>query len=352
MDRAGSAVLAKRRRTAGWFVVSLLLALVMLLVLHVGLGKTAIAPGQVLRALLSDGGNDAYRHIIWNLRLPRALVAIAAGLMLGAAGAILQIVMRNPLVEPGLVGASSGAVLLAVIWLIYAPAQLADAVPLPFVALAGGLGAVLLVYALNAGHRHHAARLALIGVLLTAILQSAASLLLLRNQQGLSSIFLWLYGSLNGRGWSSWGAIWPWAAIGLVLSLVFAKRAELLQLGDETSIGLGLAAGRTRVMLLCIAALLTAASVSAVGSIGFIGLMGPHIAALLVGRRPIALFPVSALLAAFLLLAADWIGQSVTVSLSLPGMENRMTTLPAGAVTTLLGAPFFLYLLRKSLVKK
>ncbi len=345
---------AKRRPAAAAKSIGVLLAAIgVLLIFHVGLGKTSFSPGEVLGALLSEGNDPSARHIIWNLRLPRALVAIAAGSMLGAAGAILQAVMRNPLVEPGLVGASSGAVLLAVIWLAYAPANLAGAVPLPVIALAGGLGAVMLVYALNAGHRgNHASRLALNGVLLTAILQSAASLLLLKNQQGLSSLFLWLYGSLNGRGWSSWGAIWPWAAAGLVIALAYARRAELLQLSDESSTGLGLSAGRARFALLALAAVMTSASVSVVGSIGFIGLMGPHIAGQLVGRRPLLHFPVSALVAAFLLLAADWIGQSITLSITLPGMEHRVATLPAGAVTTLLGAPFFLYLLRKSLIFK
>ncbi|MBE1554046.1 iron chelate uptake ABC transporter family permease subunit [Sporosarcina limicola] len=109
---------------------------------------------------------------------------------------------------------------------------------------------------------------------------------------------------------------------------------------------------RTRFILLIVASALTAASVSVVGAIGFIGLIGPHIAALLVGRRPIYLFPISALFAAFLLLASDWIGQSVTLRLPFPGMENNLTSLPVGAVTTLLGAPFFLYLLRKSFVGK
>lgn len=134
--------------------------------------------------------------------------------------------------------------------------------------------------------------------------------------------------------------------------MLYSRQAELLQLGDMTARGLGLAANRSRFILLVVASALTAASVSVVGAIGFIGLIGPHIAALLVGRRPIYLFPVSALLAAFLLLASDWIAQSITLRLSFPGMENHLTSLPVGAVTTLLGAPFFLYLLRKALVKK
>lgn len=329
----------------------LLLGIAMMFVLHIGLGKASLTPEQVVQALFDHGSDEDLRYIVWNLRLPRALIAVAAGLMLGTAGAILQVVMRNPLVEPGLVGASSGAVLSAVLWLTFAADSLVRAVPLTVVALFGGLGAVLLVVTLNAGHAGNRTRLALIGLIVTAILQSATSLFLLQGQQGLSTIFLWTFGSLNGRSWSSWALLWPWTILGLLLSMMYARKAELLQLGDATAAGLGLNVNRSRVMLLIIASGLTAATVSVVGAIGFIGLIGPHIAALLAGRKPPVLFPVSALLSALLLLASDWIGQSITLRLPFPGMENHQTSLPVGAVTTLLGAPFFLFLLRKSLLK-
>lgn len=330
----------------------LLLGICVLFILHIGLGKTSLSPGQVMQALFHYGSDEEHRYIVWNLRLPRALIAVAAGLMLGTAGSILQVVMRNPLVEPGLVGASSGAVLSAVLWLTFAADPLLQAVPLTLIALLGGLGAVFLVVTLNAGHAGNRTRLALIGLIVTAILQSATSLFLLQGQQGLSAIFLWTFGSLNGRSWSSWSLLWPWTIIGLVLSMMYARKAELLQLGDDAATGLGLTVNRSRVILLIIASGLTAASVSVVGAIGFVGLIGPHIASLLVGRKPLVLFPASALFSALLLLTSDWIGQSITLRLPFPGMENHQTSLPVGAVTTLLGAPFFLFLLRKSVLDK
>jgi iron complex transport system permease protein len=342
----------KRARKRQLSILLPLVGIAVLFVLHIGLGKTMLTPDEVIRALFRHDADEGFRHIVWNLRFPRALVAIAAGMMLGTAGAILQVIMRNPLVEPGLIGASSGAVLMAVLWISYAPNAWTEFIPLPFIALLGGLSAVMLVYAMNARQQGNGARLALLGVILTAILQSATSLLLLKNQQGLSTIFLWTFGSLNGRGWSSWSMLWPWAAIGLLLAMRYTREAEVLQLGDSTAQGLGLSVNRARFILLIIATALTAASVSVVGAIGFIGLIGPHIASLLVGKRPVYLFPVSALLAALLLLASDWIGQSLTLRLPFPGMENHVTSLPVGGVTTLLGAPFFLYLLRKALVKK
>lgn len=351
MSRRGTMAANRGKRLTTTFLL-LLLSIFILFVLHIGLGKTVLTPEEVLRALFNHDSDEGFRYIVWNLRLPRALIAVAAGLMLGTAGAILQVVMRNPLVEPGLVGATSGAVLAAVLWINFAVDTLVQAVPLTFVAMLGGFGALLLVITLNAGHAGNRTRLALIGVIVTAILQSATSLFLLRGQQGLSTIFLWTFGSLNGRGWSSWAVLWPWTILGLLLSMVYARKAELLQFGDLTAIGLGLEVNRSRVILLIIASGLTAASVSVVGAIGFIGLIGPHVAALLVGRKPLYLFPASALFSAFLLLASDWIGQNITLRLPFPGMENHQTSLPVGAVTTLLGAPFFLFLLRKSVMKK
>jgi iron complex transport system permease protein len=344
----------RRKMKVGFWPIFLVLLLVLTVVfiLHIALGRTAIAPGQVMKALLNQSDDAGLRHIVWNLRLPRALVAIAAGLMLGLAGAILQVVLRNPLVEPGLVGASSGCVLVVVLWMLYAPAGSVSPEILPLIALFGGAGTVTVVYFLNGQGENSSARLALTGFVAAAILQSVTSLLLLNNRQGLSSIFLWNFGSLNGRVWLHWNAVWPWVMALIPTALLYAGRARLLQLEDAVAIGLGLAVRRTRLILLVLAAALTAAAVSVAGAIGFIGLIGPHIAALLVGRNPVKLFPASAIFSAVLLVAADWTGQVITLNLPVPGMEHHVTGLPVGAVTTLMGAPFFLYLLRRTLVQK
>ncbi|TLS52362.1 iron ABC transporter permease [Paenibacillus antri] len=333
----------------GVVLLTLAIALSGCFVLYIGFGKTPYSFVEVVRALFHVEADAGTRHVVWNLRLPRALIAVAAGAMLGTAGAMLQSILRNPLVEPGLMGSSAGAVLFAVLWLTFAAGSFAETVSLQLVALFGGVGATLLVLALNSRQSANRARFALIGVVTASILQSATSLLLLHRQQGLSSIFLWLFGSLNGRGWSSWSTLWPWALFGIGLALAYARKAEILQLGDDSAAGLGLAVNRTRFLMLAIASALTAASVSVVGAIGFIGLIGPHVAGWFVGRRPTALFPTSALFSALLLLASDWVGQSAAIRLPLPGMEHYVASLPVGAVTTLLGAPFFLYLLRRSL---
>lgn len=329
----------------------LLVALAVILVLHIAFGRTALSVSEVVRALVNVSDEAGTRHIIWNLRLPRALVAIAAGAMLGLAGAILQVVMRNPLVEPGLVGASAGAVLFVVLFTRIWPKGITSGM-LSWVALAGGMAAVVTIYLLNGKRGNSGARLALTGIVATSIIQSATSLLLLSKQEGLSSILLWNFGSLNGRVWSHWNHLWPWGLALFALSKLFSRHASVLRLGDDTAAGLGLAVNRMKLMLLLTAAALTAAAVSTVGAIGFIGLIGPHIAGRLVGTNPLQLFPASALFSAVLLMAADWAGQSVTLRLSLPGMEHHISSLPVGAVTTLLGAPFFLYLLRKTWGKR
>ncbi|MBN2984520.1 FecCD family ABC transporter permease [Cohnella algarum] len=331
-----------------WTTITLLLLLVGISVLHIAFGRTAFSIEEVVKALADLSDDPGQRHIVWNLRLPRLLVAIAAGFMLGMAGAILQTILRNPLAEPGLIGATSGAVLFAVLWTLYAPAA---NVPLPFAALFGGTLASGAIYFLSRRGGNDAARLALTGAVATSVLQSVTSLLLLRNQEGLATILLWNFGSLNGRSWPHWNLIWPWGLALVLLAMSLARRSALLQLGDSIATGLGLRVNRTRLLLLLIAASLTAASVSVVGAIGFIGLIGPHIAALLVGRNPLFHFPVSGLFSALLLVAADWASQSVSLKLTLPGLEHHVTSLPAGAVTTLIGAPFFLYLLRKTAVK-
>ncbi|QYR19303.1 iron ABC transporter permease [Paenibacillus sp. sptzw28] len=337
------------------FVVStgiLLTVLAVCIILHIALGRVSLTPIEVIKSLLNHEVDYGQRHIVWNLRLPRVLIAIAAGLMLGTAGVILQVIVRNPLVEPGLIGASAGGVLFVVLWMIYAPSDISQNALLPFVALAGGVITVAAVYFLNGRKENSNANLALTGIIVTAILQSLTSLLLLKSQQGLSSIFLWTFGSLNGRVWIQWNILWPWALVGLTLAMAYARKAALLQLGDSVAAGLGLAVNRTRLILLIISSTLTAASVSVVGAIGFIGLIGPHMAALVVGRNPVYLFPASALFSAVLLVAADWIGQIITLRLPIPGMENHLTNLPVGAVTTLMGAPFFLFLLRRKLSGK
>jgi iron complex transport system permease protein len=333
-----------------------LVVMAALVVLHIVAGTVEVTPAQVLAALLNRAEEPLHRQVVWGLRLPRALVGAIAGAMLGLAGAILQTVTRNPLADPGLLGVSAGGVLAIVVGIVAlsppaAGAGLIDAgLLLPLLALAGGLLAGLLSYGLSwhAGGSDPV-RLVLAGVLVGGMCSAATSLLLLwADESNVQRIVRWSIGSLSGRVWVHWHTIWPVALVALPLGLVSAGLANALQLGDAVATGLGLRVERARVVLLFVAALLTAGAVAVVGNVGFIGLIGPHLARRIAGGDVRRLFPLSVLLTALLLLSADILARTLTLGWAglLTGLAiPEGAGLPVGAVTALLGAPFFLALL-------
>ncbi len=317
-----------------------------LLIVHVSIGTVGVTPGQILDVFatqlhLSNVAVDPLNvTVIWHLRLPRALIAVVAGAMLALAGAILQAITGNPLAEPDLTGASAGGVFFAVLWLsrdlvgwdLSAPGR-----ELPAVALIGSLSAGALVYLLSRQQRTNTVRLILTGVLVSTILRSLTSVVLLRNQNATGSILMWIIGSLNGRTWVHWDAIWPWAVVTIPLGLLCASRANVIHLGDDVAAGLGLHVERNRALLLGVAVVLTAGAVSVVGALGFLGLIAPHLTRRVVGQDARRVFPLSAVVGAGLLLLADIAGRSLVA----------VVDLPVGAVMAVLGAPFLMYLLRR-----
>lgn len=317
-----------------------------LLLLHLGLGSVALTPFEVVSALYDPTVNPIHRQIVVDLRLPRALIAVVAGALLGTAGALLQSVLRNPLAEPGLVGISAGGAFAAALWIATGQMLVTPGRSLPLVVLIGGLLAALLVYGLSWRGRADPLRLVLCGVLVSAVLQGATSLVMLLGSEAIGGVLVWLIGSLHGRVWVHWQILWPWAVVTLPLALACAGLANVLQLGDEVAAGLGLRVEWTRVALLGVSALLTAGAVAVVGAVGFIGLVGPHIVRRLVGEDARRVLPLSALLSAVLLLGADVIAQSLIFTTAIGAVDTR-TSLPVGAVTALLGAPVLLVLLRQ-----
>lgn len=307
-----------------------------LLVAAVALGSLTLSPGAVLDVLTGDADNALHRVVVMDLRLPRALVAMVAGAMLGLSGALLQSITRNSLAAPELTGVSAGVILLSVLWLAYGPAGVRTGRIVPLVAVLGGVVAGLVAYGISRRGHSDPLRLLLAGVLVSAVLQSATSMVVLVNQGATGGVLIWTIGSLNGRVWADWALLWPWAAVTISLALLSAGRANLLQLGDDVAAGLGLHVERSRVVLLLLAALLTAGALAVVGAIAFIGLIAPHIARQLVGDDARRLFPLTGLVGASLLLGADVAARVITEPIELP----------TGVVTTILGALFFLYLLR------
>jgi iron complex transport system permease protein len=330
------------------------LLVVALLVLHIVVGTVELTPLQVWKALLGQAEDTLHAQVVLGLRLPRALVAVVAGAMIGLSGALLQSITRNPLAEPGLLGVSAGAVLAIVLFIALSSGRNASSfvdagLLLPLLAFGGGLLTGAFTYGLSWKHGVDPVRLVLTGVLVGGMCSAFTSVLLLwANEHQLQRIVRWTIGSTAGRVWVHWHTLWPVALVALPFGLFCAGLANALQLGDDVATGLGLRAERARALLLIAAVLLNAGAVAVVGPLGFIGLVGPHMARRLVGGDARRVFSLSAVLTAVLLLAADILARTLSIGwlgaftgLAIPDSAG----LPVGAVTALLGAPFFLYLL-------
>ena len=317
-----------------------------LFVVHLCTGTVRLGPGEVLASLLGRHAEDLHRTVVWDLRLPRSLIAIVAGALLGTAGAILQIVMRNNLAEPGITGVTAGGILVAVLWTVGFAGLPHPGRFMPLVVLLGCLGGGAVVFALSWRGGIHPLRMVLSGVLVSAILSSATSFIMLRAQAGVGGVLPWIIGTLNGRVWVHWEQLWPWAVAALPLALLAARPLNVLQLGDSVAAARGMRVNVTRTALFCLAALLTAVAVSVVGAVGFLGLVAPHIARWLTGEDARRLLPVAAVAGAVLLVGADIVSQGITIRPPFPTPQHR-PGLPVGAVMAFMGAPFFLYILRR-----
>ncbi|MFD1677891.1 FecCD family ABC transporter permease [Alicyclobacillus fodiniaquatilis] len=326
-----------------FFITIWSIVLLCMFVLHVGLGSVYVSPWQVIRAIANRPVEPYQRWIIWNLRLPRSLIAPVAGGMLGLAGALMQALTRNPLAEPSLTGVSAGSIFGIVLWLVYMPNAEAMPLFLPLVAFLGGVGSMLVMYALTRQLKDEPFVLVLKGVIVSAVLSSASSLFLIQHNNQMPTVMLWIVGSLNAKVWSDWLTLWPWALVAIPLGICCCRLANVLQLGADVAVSLGVRLQHARLCLFLVAALLTAGAVSVVGAISFVGLIGPHIARRLVGHDAFRVFPMSMLVSACLLLSADFVTQ---IAGQIFG--NIASALPVGAVTSLFGAPFFLYLIVRS----
>ncbi len=311
------------------------------------LGDPILSPGGLWDVLARGGGDALARVVVLQLRLPRLVLGVMAGASLALVGALLQDTKRNALAGPELLGVTAGAALvLATITVFSLPVAFAL---YPLLGLAGSLcsGGVVL---LAARPTRSPVRLALIGAAVSALLDAVMiSVISLGTQEQVQLLYQYLLGSLANRTWDDVMQLLPWTAIGVPLALLCARPLNVLRLGDGVAEGLGLRVERTRVALLLVATLLTAGAVAVVGGVAFAGLVGPHIARWLVGNDARRLFPLSAVVTAGLLVDADILAQTALfLPLPLPPTSNvAPSEWPVGAVTALLGAPFFLLLLRK-----
>lgn len=317
----------------GAVMILLLAILAVLCAVAVAVGSAGYSVAEILRQTFSEEANPV-KTIVLNLRLPRLLLAILIGASLSASGALLQSVMRNPLADPGTIGVSAGASTAASTILLLAPGLTSS---LPVFAFGGAALSCVLIYSMAWKDGVDPTRIILSGVAINSVLGAYTSLLQLLNSDDLSGVLSFLNGSLSGKSWYQLKVLAVYAVIGLILAFLCIKSANALQLGDEMAKSLGVKVNLNRILLSAVAAFLAASTVAVAGMIGFVGLVVPHIARLLVGSDYKAMLPVSVVLGADVLLFADTVGRTIV-----PGME-----IPVGIIMAVAGGPFFLYMLRK-----
>ncbi len=341
----------KQRSRWAAILITLTLVLLVCMVLAIAIGRVAIPTGEVVSVVLRrffnlftskvQGEITSHEVIVWNLRLPRVILAAAVGACLALAGCMMQGLLRNPMADPYVVGVSAGASVGGAIAFLVAESLTASwGVALtPILAFLGAIGAVVAVYLIaRVGERIPIISLLLSGIALNTVLSAVLSLLIYYASRELQSLIYWLMGSFTGRGWPQVAVIIPHLLIGLVLSIFLARDLNALSLGEEAAATLGVNVESCKRLLLLASTLLTAGSVAVSGIIGFVGLLVPHIARLLFGPDHRLLLPAAALLGGIFLVVADLLSRIL-----LPNAE-----LPVGIITSICGGPFFLYLLRRN----
>ena len=297
-------------------------------------GASVVYPSLEYSHVFGFDVPDSHEVIVRQIRLPRIVLAAIVGLALAAAGTVMQGFFRNPLADPSIIGVSSGAAAGAV-------AAIAFPALVPFAGLqtSAFIGALLtagLVYAIaTEGGRTPVATLLLAGVAVQAFLGAAISFMLVHAGNDLREAMLWLMGRLNNSTWGDVTFAAPVVLVGVVVLGLYVRELNVLLLGEEDAHHLGVDVERTKLLLLAVASIVTAAGVAVAGVIGFVGLVVPHIMRLIVGPDHRILLPTSAVAGAAFLVAADTIARS------------GPTILPVGIVTAAVGAPFFLYLLSR-----
>ncbi len=332
--RAPRATAARGSRSRTWLLAAGLLVAVGLLALAAGLsvavGAKSVPLGEVWSAWLNP--DDSYASAVVQSRLSRTWLGLLAGAALAVSGAVIQGLTRNPLGDPGLLGVNSGASASVVLVTAVAGGTAGRSV---WAAIPGALVAAVVVYVIGSGGpqgRATPVRLVLAGAAMSAVLAALVQGVALAQPEVFSTYRFWVIGSLAGRPDDTVGRVLPFVVVGLLLALLLPRGLNALALGDEAATALGLHAGRTRAIGIASATLLAAASVAAVGPVGFVGLAVPHVVRSFTGADHRWLLPYSAVLGPVLLLGADVVGRVVA----------RPGELMVGVVTAFIGAPFLI----------
>lgn len=313
-------------------LVILLVIFIISLFLSVGTGAINVSPKEIIQALTIKKGTANY-HIIWNIRLPRTIVSVLVGASLSLSGAIIQGVMRNSLASPSIIGVSSGAGFTALLILILFP-QYYHLVPLG--AFVGAFIVTMLIYGLAWKDGLLPNRLILAGVAVNSLLGAGNNALLTFFPDRVSGVINFMVGGLNGVTWADVHSVLPYVIVGVIIALMLPDKLNILVLGDEVATGLGVNVERLRFIFIILSSLLAGSAVSIVGLLGFVGLIVPHITRLIIGADYRFLFPAVVLLGAIVVLICDLLARTLFSPIEIP----------VGIIMSVLGAPFFLYLLR------
>lgn len=320
-----------KRRKGTFLLVGLLLLVAAIAGILYGAVPISL---QELSNLLAGRGEADTAQIVYYLRLPRVITAALVGMNLALAGCILQGVLHNPLADPGIIGVTAGAGVAAMAVMILAPSMVYW---VPLAAFVGALVALAIVFLLAWDRGINPLRLILAGVAVAAFFGGGTTALWVAFPDRIQGAVNWLAGGFAGARWSYVWIVLPYSLIGLIGTLWNYRKLNALQMGDEVALSLGINLKQTRFILILLAAVLAASSASVAGLLGFVGLIVPHIMRLVVGSDFAFLLPASAVFGAALLVGADTFARTIFSPMEIP----------VGIFLSFLGAPFFLYLLKR-----
>lgn len=299
-------------------------------------GTVKITLPDIFRLMGGNLQNGLARQIIKNIRLPRIITGFFVGMNLAVAGVLLQSILRNPIASPNIIGVNAGAGLMAVLIMTVFPGQVAF---IPLAAFCGALGASLLIYflATHSSMSSSTVHIVLAGVAVSSLLKAVSSGLMTLNSDVLDVTYSWLLGSLSGRSWQAVRTIIPYSFLAMSAAIFISPKLNLFALGDEVAGSVGLKVGLYRTLVIIISSVLAGSAVSVAGTIGFVGLIAPHTARLIIGADHRYLVPLSAIFGSILLVLSDTLARTIF----------QPVELSVGIITSVLGSPFFLLMLYK-----
>lgn len=317
------------QQLTGYLTIALLV-LIGVITFSISFGSVRIPLSEIAKSLIST--STPHAEILWNVRYPRVAISLITGINLALSGLLLQAILKNPLSDPGILGINSGATLGATFVMLLFP-QSSGIVPL--VAFISGLLIFMIVLVISWKGNASPTRLILSGVAVNAIVSGCQSVLTTTYSERLSGVVTWINGSLSGKTWSQVGLMLGYSLPLYVIIFLLHQRLDLLSLDNQAIFSLGISIKKYRLIVACLAVSLAAITVSQVGLIGFVGLIVPHIARILAKGRFIVTIPFTMLIGCIVVALADTVAR-----LAISPLE-----LPIGTVMSIIGGPFFLYLL-------